>query len=67
MNGWRRSGILDAIQLGSQDLPPLDPFSHINLMSNEVTTFSETNGFDIDSVDLKSYKRIAHEGSEDKE
>ena len=33
INGWRASGIADAIDMGSKDLPPLDPFAEINGIS----------------------------------
>ena len=51
--------VLDGIQLGFQKLHPLDPFDDIFLMSNKVTTFSETNRFDLDLVELESYKKVA--------
>ena len=33
INGWRASGIADAIDMGSKDLPSLDPFAEIDGIS----------------------------------
>ena len=42
-SGWERSGILDAITLGSKKLPKLDPFTDIELLeSDEIPDFPET-------------------------
>ena len=42
-SGWERSGILDAITLGSKKLPKLDPFADIDpLQSGEIIDFPET-------------------------
>ena len=39
-SGWERSGILDAITLGSKKLPELDPFADIDpLESDEIPGF----------------------------
>ena len=41
-SGWERSGILDAMTLGSKTLPKLDPFADIGpLESDEIPDFSE--------------------------
>ena len=61
MNGWQHSEILDTIQLGTQNLPLLDLSHDISLMSNDVTTFPETNRFGLDPAELESYKRVAQE------
>ena len=36
INGWKRSGISDAIQKGVNDLPTLDPFDDIDPLVEEV-------------------------------
>ena len=37
---WKKSGIYDAIKLGSSDLPSIDPFAEIEPMdSNDTTKF----------------------------
>ena len=41
-NGWKRSGIFDAIRLGSSQLPPLDPFNDICPMFGSLTMPTET-------------------------
>ena len=42
-SGWERSEILDAILLGSKNLPSLHPFADIDpLESEEIPDFSET-------------------------
>ena len=33
INGWKASGILDAIDMGSKYLPQLDPFAEIDCIS----------------------------------
>ena len=50
---------MDGIQLGLQKLHPLDLFNDVFLMFNKVTTFSETNRFDLDPTELESYKKVA--------
>ena len=43
-SGWDRSGILDAITLGSKKLPKLDPFADIDPHeSDEIPDFTETD------------------------
>ena len=32
LDGWRRAGILDAVENGQKQLPPLDPFHDIDPM-----------------------------------
>lgn len=44
----------------------LDPFN-ISPMSNEVTTFSNANRFDLEPFKLESYKQVAHEESKNEE
>ena len=42
-SGWERSGILDAMILGSKKLPKLDPFADIDpLELDEIRDFPET-------------------------
>ena len=56
-SGCERSGILDAITLGSKKLPKLDPFADIDtLESDEIPDFTETEEvhevFEHDEVDF---------------
>ena len=54
-------------KLGSQNLPPLDPFNDISPMSDDGMSVLETNRFDLDPVELESYKRVTQEESDDEE
>ena len=60
-SGWERSGILDAITLGSKKLPKLDPFADIDpLESDEIPHFPETEEvheeYEHDEVDQNGKK-----------
>ena len=59
--------ISDAVQLGLQNLAPLDPFNDISPMSDDGVSVSETNRFDLHHVELESYKRVTQEESDDEE
>ena len=38
-NGWRSAGITEAISVGSQGLPSLDPFHHVDPLDEETSSF----------------------------
>ena len=48
INGWKTSGIFDAEEMGSKDLPPLDPFAEID-------------GISIPSVEINSVEECPEE------
>jgi len=41
ISGWKRSGIFDAIQMGSKGLPSLDPFAEISPLPSVLQEFTE--------------------------
>ena len=56
-SGWERSGTLDAITLGLENLPKLDPFADIDpLESDEIPDFPETEEvhieYELDEVEF---------------
>ena len=56
INGWEAAGISDAIQMGSEGLPSLDPFQDISPISNKFA-FVESNAvFDLSPKEMEYFK-----------
>ena len=47
LSGWRASGIADAIEMGSEDLPSLDPFRDIDSSCEEIVSLAEEEVVDV--------------------
>ena len=64
-NGWRSAGITEAISVGSQGLPSLDPFQNIDPLDEEMSIFEAlvTTGADMDN--FITPKEIFQSDSED--
>ena len=55
VNGWKATGIYDAIEMGSAKLPPLDPFLEIDEIVIPTNDFNSTPQFpEKDHPDLNS-------------
>ena len=49
-SGWRAAGITDAINLGLQNLPSIDPFDDIDPMLNPIVDIADQNNQVIKAV-----------------
>ena len=62
-NGWLSSGITDAINLGLENLPSLDPFDELDPMMKEIENEAESNVLRMTAIACLSAEKLAILGS----
>ena len=68
-NGWKRAGIIEAIEKDLSELPPLDPFQSIDPLVDQADLFltQDTTSIysSLDSDQLQGYTRVICESEDE--
>ena len=68
-NGWKRAGIIEAIEKDLSELPPLDPFQSIDPLVDQADLFltQDTTSIysSLDSDQLQGYTRMIWESKDE--
>ena len=62
-NGWNASGIKDAIKLGTEKLPSLDPFEELDPMMNETEDIAQSTVLRMTTIACLSIEELEMLGS----
>ena len=62
-SGWNASGIKDAIKLGTEKLPSLDPFKELDSMMNETKDIARSTVLRMTAIVCLSIEELAVLGS----